>query len=851
MSNLSAFHIHRHSSDSHSPSITGIFRRFQRILELNSKALEIISAMEESLGGTYLFDKVFIEKSISELNDIIREVIYNLNAMSKNGYIALYEQFEAIKTSLEDILSGGPGPYHDQIILPYNQLNVDMDMIVGAKNANLGEICNRLHLRIPVGFALTTEAYRLFMEENELLKHIRLAFNSNKNSEDVWRQIRHLFEKAIIPKKVEQAVMTALSELYEQLGRRPALAVRSSAVGEDMERSFAGQFTSVLNVPHEDVLMACKQVMAARFSPQMMAYLGNDDIALDKFPVAVAIQEMITTTVSGVIYTRDPSNPFENGMVISAVSGSGASLVNGSAHSDWYRLSRTHPFKLLESRLNSKENKINALDTMPSGLRRGSALLAPKMIQRVAEAAITIEKAFGKPQDIEWTFDASNNLVILQARPLHVQPASPALQTELINRLKQLPVIMKGKGQAAHVGIATGPVVHISLEDDSTKFPVGAIAVCKNASPALSPVLQKAAAIVTDIGSPTGHLATIAREYRTPAIVGAENATALLKDGMEVTMDAYDICIYAGGIPDFFTMKPIEEDIFFESHEVRTLRRLLRWIAPLNLVDPASSRFAPENCETYHDILRFSHEKAVESLINLQSFTPMSKKMFSKTLAAPIPIGIHIIDLGGGLKPDMETPPQKDADVPISSILSRPFNAILKGLLKEGVWDRESTPIGMRDILSNITRPSLSLLGMPEYSGINLAIIAKNYSNISLRLGYHFNVIDSYLTSNPDNNYIYFRFVGGFADEERRKRRASLITSILQALFFRVEHHGDLVVGKVKMLDAQQTEHILIKLGELIAFTRQLDVRMTDEKSIDHFFAQFLEQTQAQTVSVE
>lgn len=849
MTALSVFHILRHSHDSNSPSITGIFRRFQRIIELNSKALEIISAMEESLGGAYLFDKVFIGKSISTLNDIIREVIYNLNAMSKNAHLALYERFEAIKNSLEDILSGGPGPYHDQITLHYNQLNIDMDMIVGAKNANLGEVCNRLHLRIPDGFAMTTEAYRLFMEENGLLAYITQALDSNKkNMEDTWRHVRDLFEKAAIPNKVEQSVKEALEELYERLGRRPVLAVRSSAVGEDMERSFAGQFTSILNVRHEDVLSACKRVMAARFSPQVMAYLGNDYIELDAFPVAIAVQEMITATVSGVIYTRNPSNPLENGMVISAVPGIGASLVDGSSSSDWYRLSRTHPFKMLESRLNAKENHIHSIDTMPSGLRRGSALLTPRMLQLIAEAAITIEKSFGRPQDIEWTFDAHDNLVILQARPLHVQYASPTLQTELVTRLKQLPLLMKGKGQAAHVGIATGPVVHVSPEDDSARFPVGAIAVCKNASPALSPILQKAAAIVTDIGSPTGHLAAIAREYRTPAIVGAENATVLLKEGMEVTVDAYDICIYAGGIPDFFTLETMEEDVFFESDEVRTMRRLLRWIAPLNLVDPSSTKFAPENCETYHDILRFSHEKAVESLINLQSFTPVSEKMFSKVLNAPIPIGIHIIDLGGGINPIED---EQKNEVAISDISSRPFNAILKGLLKEGVWDREPAPIGMRDILSNITRPSLSLMGMPEYSGRNLAIIAENYCNISLRLGYHFNVIDSYLTSNPDNNYIYFRFVGGFADEERRKRRASLIVSILQALFFKVEHHGDLVVGKVKMLDAQQTEHILIKLGELIAFTRQLDVRMTDEESIDRFFARFLEQTRSQPPSVE
>lgn len=190
-------------------------------------------------------------------------------------------------------------------------------------------------------------------------------------------------------------------------------------------------------------------------------------------------------------------------------------------------------------------------------------------------------------------------------------------------------------------------------------------------------------------------------------------------------------------------------------------------------------------------------------------------------------------------------PPSLPAEgaIPRQLLRSRPFNALLEGLLGEGVWDREAVPFGLRDLLSTMSRPLSALTNAPAYSGDNLAIIAENYCNLSLRLGYHFNVIDSYLSADPDDNYIYFRFVGGFADKAKRHRRAALIASILNSLYFKVEQQGDLVVGKVKMLDQEHMTAILSRLGELVGFTRQLDVRMVDEQTAETFFAQFLERT--------
>ena len=130
---------------------------------------------------------------------------------------------------------------------------------------------------------------------------------------------------------------------------------------------------------------------------------------------------------------------------------------------------------------------------------------------------------------------------------------------------------------------------------------------------------------------------------------------------------------------------------------------------------------------------------------------------------------------------------------------------------------------------------------MSEYRGQNLAVISNRYANISLRLGYHFNVIDTYVSENVDDNYIYFRFVGGVTGTERRHLRATLIKEILEKLNFKVALSGDLVVGRLKKWGENEVLHVLYEIGRLIGFTRQLDTQMQNEQSIAEWFQTFFE----------
>jgi len=267
-----------------------------------------------------------------------------------------------------------------------------------------------------------------------------------------------------------------------------------------------------------------------------------------------------------------------------------------------------------------------------------------------------------------------------------------------------------------------------------------------------------------------------------------------------------------------------------------TLRRLLRHVAPLSLSDPSAPNFTPAHCRTLHDIIRFCHEKAVDALIHVQSLGNAELPASPLTLAVPIPLRIRLLDLGGGLA---ATAPLQ-GDITPDLVQSRPFMAILKGLLPEGGWEREAAPFSMRDLLSSMTRPLANLMANEPYQGDNLAIIAASYCNLSLRLGYHFNVIDAYCTDRPEENTIYFRFVGGFASEEKRLRRIGLINTILTGLHFQVEQKGDLLVAKAKRLETAEMERTLTRIGALVSFTRQLDVRMVDDSAVELAFERFL-----------
>ncbi len=822
-----------------------LFALFQQILKLNNQVLDKIADMGTKLGGSYIFDRHYIETACQELSEMVYHMINDLNAMTHNRYMALYDAFLAINHDIQEELAGRVVIPHSDYVIPYQALSADFVEVVGGKNANLAEVKNLVGLTTPDGFAVTTSAYQDWLEHEGLKDEIAVElFHWHRreiDEQEAAQRIAQLLERAPLPPRLERAIRRATERLVKHLPpEKRFLALRSSAVGEDGEHSFAGQFTSLVNLPADKVLEGYRKVVASLFSAPGLVYRRDKGFADQEVSMAVGCQLMVDARASGVMYTLDPRDLKREVMLISSVWGLGGAMVGGEVMADQYQVERRPPYRCLGIDIVRKPERLvcapgggTRMEPVPDKLQTASCLNVDQ-VRRLAEAGLALEKHFKHPQDVEWSLDGQGRLVILQARPLNVRAGMASMVPDISKVLDDYPIIFHHVGSVAQGGVGSGKVFVVRNEDDLERFPDQAVLVTRQSSPRLAKVMRRAAAVLTDLGSPTGHMATIAREYRVPAIVGTGLATELLKTGMEVTVDARQNVVYAGIVKELRYFE-FSEESFEETYEYRLLRRVLRKISPLNLIDASSPEFQPASCSTFHDITRFVHEKAVQYLIQGDFRRHADAAKARKRLKCEVPISLVLIDIGDGLRPDAlgrEVDPQQ--------LRSIPMRAFVQGLVQPGLWSTDSVPVDFSSFMSSLTRTFSFSVASPKHLGQNLAVISKHYTNITLRLGYHFTMIDAYITEETNDNHAYFRFLGGVTDIMRRSRRAALLERILDRNDFRVEVRGDLVVARIKKLSRRQMEARMRLLGYLVAFTRQLDVKLVNDKEVVRAVDEFL-----------
>jgi pyruvate,water dikinase len=827
-------------------SVNIFFEVFQKSLSLNNQVLELIAAMEDKLSGDYIFDSQYIQSSCREVSDLVHELVVNLNTMAPSKYLELHEVFRKIDQEIKGDLTGQTHiPQSDEVI-PYKMINREMDEVVGSKNANLAEIKNVLGLLTPEGFAITMQAFDNFFKYNNLwdkVNALTAAWRSEElSTEQASSQIQTLIMEGNIQPSLKKSIAKALEQLYDETGKKKLyLAIRSSAWGEDSESSFAGQYLSLLNQTDADIINGYKAILSSMYSVSAMEYRLYKGFLENEVVMAVGCQSMVSARISGVLYTFDPGTPEADCMLITSVWGLGAPSADGVMAADQYKVNRSFPYEQTflqaackEKKLTLNEHGISEFIPVPED-NQCVPCLTPDQLRTLAEYGLIIEKHFKVPQDIEFAVDDDDELFILQTRPLNIKFDRSLMSQTLQGIVEKYPVIIDNKGIIAQKGVGIGKVFKVQQDEDMDNFPHGAILVAKYTSPRFVKVIRKVTGILTDVGSATGHMATIAREFRVPAIVNTQVSMKLLRNGQEITLDADENKVYNGIIKELYDYHMTEES-FEETFEYRLLRRVLKKISMLNLLDPSSNNFAPSGCRTFHDIIRFVHEKIVEELINRQYYLNDAPKTATVALKLDIPLDLVLVDIDNGL-----TVREKTAVVSAEQIVSVPMRAFTDGLLMLGAWNTEPMAVDFESFMSSMTRTFSTGLSNPKEIGQNLAILSKQYANINLRLGYHFNMIDSYINDTINNNYAYFRFFGGVTDSTKRSRRAQFLEEVLSQNDFLVERRGDLVVARVKKLATRRMQQKLYLLGVLVAFSRQLDVQMLSDQHV-HLYAERFKQ---------
>ena len=827
-------------------SFSDLFSRFREILESNNRALDLMAEMGNKLGGDFIFDSQYIRSTCQEIADLVHKLIYNLNYIAPNKYNELNNAFGRINSQIEDIIAGKPiVPATGDCVIPHELITGDFEDIAGSKNTNAAELKNVLGLKVPDGFAVTTRAFQMFLSYNEIDEKIRDITEKWQNNElsthGASSQITSLVSGGSISPQMKKEIQRALVELTRRSREKKLLlAIRSSALGEDGEYSFAGQYLSFLNEPPGNFFDCYKSVIASLYGETAMEYRAQAGFEEQGVAMAVVCMVMVKARASGVVYTMDPTNLEREMVAINAAWGLGAPVVAGEVKVDSFDVKREPPHKVMGVKIRQKTKILQGLadrgvESIPlEASLQTKACLTSEEATRLADYGLMIERYFKKPQDIEFSIDDHGTIWFLQARPLNIKDKMAKMVCDLTDIAKSYPIIFSERGVVAERGIATGKVFLYKEGASLDDFPHGAILVAEYTSPRFARIIKNAAGIITDVGSPTGHMATIAREFRVPTLVDTGIATTSLRNGQEITLDADENVVYDGSAKELCYYEFTDEN-FLDTHEFRLLKRVMKKISPLNFVDPKDKKFSPKYCKTFHDITRFVHEKAVEELINLNYYDLRKEESRALKLQLDIPLDMVLIDIGGGV----DSATDKGSISP-RDVISDPMGAFLKGLTTRGMWSRDPMSVDFGSFMSSLTRTFSSNLATPREIGQNLAVLSKEYVNISLRLGYHFNIIDAYMGHNPNDNYAYFRFFGGVTDEHRRSRRASFLSNVLSKGHFMVEKKGDLVVARAKKLSWERMEKRMILIGKLVAFTRQLDVKMVSDnhvlKYIDDFW---------------
>lgn len=826
---------------------------FKDLLNSNTELLNIITDLEEKLRGLDVFGMSYIRSQATRAVFHTLKMVKSLDDLSGHRYPLLFAKVEEINVAIREELGKKKELPITDYILPYSRITKDMVDWVGGKNANLGELLNRAEVPVPHGFAVTTKGYEFFLEYNDLVDEInRMRMDLDPNDPQavnrVSEEIQRLIISAQVPAELEAAIRDAYDEMAEATakksgrpGMRPPVALRSSAIGEDSELSYAGQYLSVLNVPPDRIIETYKLVLAGLYTPRAIAYRLNKGMRDEDIAMSVACIEMVESVAGGVMYSRHPFNPLENHILINAVWGLGPYAVEGIIIPDSYVVSKEDPPELLSSTCSHKavqlvSNPDGGLKELPvEQAKQDSPCLTTEQIETLASVAMRLEQHYNYPQDIEWALERNGRLLVLQTRPLHVEDFQQG-GIKTFPRLEGYLLLAEG-GSIAFPGVGFGTAVHVVSDEDLADFPEGGILVAKHSDPQYVIVMKKAAAIITDAGSVTGHMASVAREFAVPTLLGVEQATSLIPPGVEITVDAFSGRVYEGRVPELTALQKHRETAMKDTPVYGTLRKLADWIVPLNLVNPKARNFRPEYCETLHDIMRLVHELSYREMFQISDAVTDTGGTGSLKLVAPIPLDLHIIDLGEGL----EGVSDRSKRVLVDQIASIPFAALMKGMLNERLRDQGPRPIDLGGFFSVMREQMLAPNNMAERFGDrSYAIVSDKYLNFSSRIGYHYSVLDAYCGDTINKNYVTFSFKGGAADETRRNRRARAIAAILEGLDFQVEVREDRVDARFYKYERAVIEEKLDAIGRMLQFTRQMDMLMNSEQSVRIVAERFL-----------
>ena len=455
--------------------------------------------------------------------------------------------------------------------------------------------------------------------------------------------------------------------------------------------------------------------------------------------------------------------------------------------------------------------------------RRPPSLTAVQAAE-LARVALALEEYYNEPQDVEWALEAGDGrIMVLQSRPLREADGGPdrgegAQATELPPGL----TVLAGGGVPVSPGVGMGPAFVARKEADMLSFPEGGVLVVERAYPRWATLLARASGLVSETGGMAGHLASVAREYRLPAVFSLPDACRLLENAGDVTLDANRNVVLAGRQAQLIPPMAAPPNLMAGSPVYLRLEALAQLMTPLHLLDPDAPEFAPQHCRSLHDITRFCHEKAVRLMFDDDA--GVGRRM-GKQLKAGVKLQYWVVDMGGGFTRTVGGPV-----VDLSEIASAPMLALWEGMVAVPWAGPPSSGAAgfMSVVFESAMNPELESTAPTTMAERNFFIIGDRYMILQARYGYHFCTVECLAGEDSHENFVNFQFKGGAADRERRRLRARMLAGLLEGHGFRADVKDDSLFAVAEGFDAAETLRKTRLLGYLLIHSRQVDMIMRE-----------------------
>lgn len=777
------------------------YEAFKELLQRDQKALEYMAELEDIALSRRPVDFARIESLARKMNREVEGMVENLVVLNPLRYSSLRDyqakmDFYIRLALLSDEIRCSP-PYVARIG------DKSEENLLGGKGANLSRIRRETEFSMPPGIIITTRAFHHFLEMNNLRRSLD-ALLAEVDLEDTQRlaelcaEMQSLVYAGEIPASVSREVDKALG--MADLQNVP-LAMRSSAVGEDSAASFAGQYTSVLNVDPATWTETYKAIVASKYAPNAVAYRLRSGLADPMVPMAVVVMGMVHPRVSGIMYTPGPQGTATEMYMIP---GYGVDLADGRDSGQYARVSTAEEVEFGEH----------------------APVLSVSSITAVARMGRVLESLFTGPQDVEWAVDGEGTVVVLQSRPLPGGEFQAEAEQETGVAAEYSEAAVLCAARPASPGRATGPVhLYAGHPED---VPAGSVLVVEHMTPDLSVLVGRVCAIIAAKGSPACHLASVAREQRLPVVYGAACAP-LLESGCTVSVDATAGMVLNDSVRfEASTSEASDEPL---SPVQVKLQAALEHISPLHLTDPDDADFTLRGCRSMHDIIRFAHEAGVKEMFDLVGGRGLNQTAV-KRLISEVPLVMHVLDVEHGLHSGTRAKKEITPD----DILNRPMRWLWAGLADPVVQWNPNVVHYDWDAYNKSQATFVNVEKSTMFS--SYAVLGDDYLHGLFRFGFHFAVVDCVVGDVPEHNYLHVRFKGGGGLDDQRLYRLELLRQLLAPNGFSVKTTGDLLEAVLQRQDKEPLRGALRYLGIVLGKTVQLDMRLHSDEDVAQLAAE-------------